>query len=101
MEIGGGRELTLVLSCDVIIAISGGSGTLNEMTIAYQAGIPIIVIARFSGWAKKLADKFIDNRKRIKCLSAKTEKEALKRAIEEGFKNLNERKENYYENTKC
>lgn len=103
LEIGGGRELTLVLSCDVIIAISGGSGTLNEMTIAYQAGIPIIVINRFSGWAKELADKFIDNRKRLKCISAKTEKEALKKAIEEGFKNLNlnERRKNYYENTKC
>ena len=44
LEIGGGREFTLVLSCDVIIAISGGSGTLTEMAIAYQAGIPIIVL---------------------------------------------------------
>lgn len=86
LEIGGGREFTLVLSCDVIIAISGGSGTLNEMTIAYQAGIPIIVIDRFCGWAKKLSDKFIDNRKRLKCISVKTEEEALKMAIEEGSK---------------
>ena len=44
LGIGGGREYTLVLSCDVIIAISGGSGTLNEISVAYQAGIPIVVI---------------------------------------------------------
>ena len=63
LEIGGGREFTLVLSCDVIIAISGGSGTLTEMAIAYQAGIPIIVVDKFGGWAKKLANKFFDSRK--------------------------------------
>ena len=33
LEIGGGREFNLVLSCDVIIAIAGGSGTLTEMAM--------------------------------------------------------------------
>jgi len=83
LEIGGGREFSLVLSCDVIIAISGGSGTLNEIVVAYQAGIPIIVVDKFGGWALELSDKYIDDRKRIKCISVKTEKEALERAIME------------------
>lgn len=91
LEIGGGRELNLVLSCDVIIAISGGSGTLTEMAIAYQAGIPIIVVDKFGGWAKELSEKYIDERKRVKCIAAKNEKEALELAIKEGVKN--------YENT--
>ena len=82
LEIGGGREFTLVLSCDVIIAISGGSGTLTEMAIAYQAGIPIIVVDKFGGWAEKLSDKFIDDRNRLKCISAKIPEEALNKAIE-------------------
>lgn len=82
LEIGGGREFTLVLSCDVIIAISGGSGTLTEMAIAYQAGIPIIVVDKFGGWAEKLSDKFIDDRNRLKCISVKTPEEALNKAIE-------------------
>lgn len=82
LEIGGGREFTLVLSCNVIIAISGGSGTLTEMAIAYQAGIPIIVVDKFGGWAEKLSDKFIDDRNRLKCISVKTPEEALKMAIE-------------------
>lgn len=86
LGIGGGREFNLVLSCDVIIAISGGSGTLTEMAIAYQAGIPIIVIDRFGGWAKNLSNKFFDDRKRLKCISAKTEQEALNIALEVGVK---------------
>lgn len=81
LEFGGGREFNLVLSCDVIIAISGGSGTLTEIAIAYQAGIPIIVIDKFDGWASKLSDQYIDDRKRLKCISAKTAEEALEKAI--------------------
>ena len=86
LDIGGGREFTLVLSCDVIIAISGGSGTLNEMAVAYQAGIPIIVVDKFGGWASELSNRFFDDRKRLKCISAKTEKDALEKAIKEAVK---------------
>ena len=82
LEIGGGREFTLVLSCDVIIAISGGSGTLTEMAIAYQAGIPIIVVDKFGGWSEKLSNKYIDDRNRLKCICASTPKDALLKALE-------------------
>ena len=81
LGIGGGREYTLVLSCDVIIAISGGSGTLNEISVAYQAGIPIVVIDKFGGWAAKLANEYLDDRKRLKCLTASTPEEAVELAI--------------------
>jgi uncharacterized protein (TIGR00725 family) len=80
-ERGGGREFPLVLSCDVIIAIGGGSGTLNEMAIAYQAGIPIVVIKGTGGWSDKLVNKFLDERKRFKIIGVKTVKEAVKKAI--------------------
>ena len=93
LEIGGGREFTLVLSCDVIIAISGGSGTLTEMAIAYQAGIPIITIDKFGGWANKLSNKYFDNRKRLKCIKATRAEEALEKAIKKG--------EEKYANSKC
>lgn len=91
--IGGGREFNLVLSTDVIIAISGGSGTLTEIAIAYQAGIPIITIDKFGGWANYLSNKYLDDRKRLKCIKAKDSKDALKKAIREGVKK--------YEDTKC
>lgn len=82
LGIGGGREFSLILSCDVIIAIGGGSGTLTEMAIAYQANIPIITINKFDGWAKQLSDKYIDDRNRLKCIGASTPEEAVSKAIE-------------------
>ena len=64
LERGGGRELVLVLSCDAIITISGGSGTLTETAIAYQADIPMIALKGFGGWSDKLADTYLDGRER-------------------------------------
>ena len=72
----------MVLSCDVIIAIGGGSGTLTEIAVAYQAGIPIITISNVEGWAKKLSNQFLDDRKRLKCIEATSPEDAVKKAIE-------------------
>lgn len=81
LERGGGREFTLVLSCDAIIAISGGSGTLTEIAIAYQANIPIIVLSGTGGWSDRLANEFLDDRKRIKAEAVVNPKEAVELAI--------------------
>ena len=83
LERGGGREMVLVLSCDAIIAISGGSGTLTELAIAYQADIPMIAMQGAGGWSEKLADTFIDSRKRRKTFAAKTPQDAVKIALKE------------------
>jgi hypothetical protein len=77
LERGGGREFVLVNSCDGIIAVSGGSGTMNEMLVAYQLGIPIVVVIGTGGWAEKMAGKYFDSRKRAKAVSAKTPEEAV------------------------
>ncbi len=82
-ERGGGREFVLVNSCDVIITINGGSGTLTEIAIAYQANIPIIALGRSGGWSEKLANTFLDERKRIKIISAESAKEAVNKAIDQ------------------
>lgn len=88
LERGGGREFVLVNSCDVVIAISGGSGTLTELAIAYQLDIPMIAITGYGGWSDKLADDYFDQRKRRKVILAKTPEEAFKFAIEEVKKTL-------------
>jgi hypothetical protein len=82
MERGGGREFVLVNSCDVIIAVSGGSGTLTEIAIAYQSNIPMIVIKNTGGWSDKLSDTYLDNRKRLLIQGVDTAKEAVEKAIE-------------------
>ena len=70
-----------MLSCDVVVALSGGSGTLNEICVAYQANIPVIVLTGFGGWSDKLANTYLDDRKRYKFLAAKTPATALKLAL--------------------
>lgn len=82
LERGGGREFVLVNSCDGLIAVSGGSGTMNEMLVAYQLNIPIVVIQGTGGWADQMADKYFDSRKRMKAISVKTPKEAVKKILE-------------------
>lgn len=83
LDRGGGRELVVTLACDALIAIGGGSGTLNEMVVAYQADIPIIALEGFGGWAEELSDKYLDNRKRRKIIPAATPKEAVALAFRE------------------
>jgi len=83
---GGGRELVLVLACDSLIAIGGGSGTLNEITIAYQADILVVVLEGTGGWSEKLKDTYLDERKRYKIISAKSPEEAVEKAIELAIK---------------
>lgn len=78
---GGGRELPLVLSCDATICISGGSGTLTEIAIAYQANIPIVILKNTGGWSDKLAGQFLDGRNRLRIEIASTPKETVELAI--------------------
>lgn len=81
IERGGGREFVLVNSCDAIIIISGGSGTLNETAIAYQMGIPVVALTGTGGWADKLAGEYIDARKRLKIEAATTPEEAVSKVF--------------------
>jgi uncharacterized protein (TIGR00725 family) len=80
-ERGGPRESVLVFSCDAIICISGGSGTLTEMLVAYQANIPIVALIGTGGWSDKMAGKFFDARQRQIIQTASTAKEAATLAI--------------------
>lgn len=80
-ERGGGREFILVNSCDVIICLSGGSGTLSEIAMAYQLNIPVIVIEETGGWSDKLTNIYLDSRKRLKIHGVKTPEEAVELAI--------------------
>jgi uncharacterized protein (TIGR00725 family) len=81
IERGGGREFVLVNSCDVLIIVSGGSGTLTETAIAYQMNIPVVALTGTGGWADKLANTYIDDRKRFKIIASETPKEAVSIAI--------------------
>jgi uncharacterized protein (TIGR00725 family) len=82
LERGGGREFVMVNSCDAVVAISGGSGTLNEMTVAYQLNIPIVALETCGGWAAKLANTYFDSRKRLLVIGVKSPEDAINRVIQ-------------------
>jgi uncharacterized protein (TIGR00725 family) len=88
-ERGGPRESVLVLSCDAVIAVSGGSGTLTELAVAYQGNIPMIAIKGTGGWAGRMADQYFDDRKRRLVYGADTPLEAVDIAFREGREYLN------------
>ena len=81
LERGGGREFVLVNSCDGLVAVSGGSGTMNEMLVAYQLNIPIVVLEGTGGWSDKMANQYFDSRKRMKAIAAKNPTEAVKKIL--------------------
>ena len=54
--LGDARNAVNVLSSDVVIALSGGAGTLSEVALALKAGRPVIALAfdvgsGFAEWA--------------------------------------------------
>lgn len=81
IERGGGREFSFIMSCDAVIAIAGGGGTLCEMAIAYMAYIPVVALKGYGGWADEMADKYLDKRERVKIIGANTPEEAVELAM--------------------
>jgi len=95
IERGGGREFSFILSCDAVIAIAGGGGTLCEMSIAYMAYIPIVALKGHGGWADKMADNYLDTRERIKIVGATTPEEAVDIAMKLGTEKREKEKTAY------
>ena len=62
-----GRNVIAVRSCDALIFVSGGTGTLNEFTIAYDEGKVCGVLldsGGISGVMKELEGKYLSGRKK-------------------------------------
>lgn len=63
-----GRNVVALRSCDAAIFVSGGSGTLNEFTIAYDEGKVCGILAGSGGVTeiiKELEEKYISGRKEL------------------------------------
>ena len=77
---GSGWEAIIAFASDAMIVIGGGAGSLQEMTIAYQADIPIVALRGTGGWADKLADASLDYREKAKVIGASDPAEAVRLA---------------------
>ncbi len=61
-NLGSMRNHLVIRSADIVVAVSGGSGTLSEMAIAWQEKKPISALRGSGGWSDKLADTTLDQR---------------------------------------
>jgi uncharacterized protein (TIGR00725 family) len=75
--IGWARNLLVVATGDVVVAVGGGTGTLSELASAWQLGKPIIGMATAPGWSSKLAGSSLDERPRPPLMTASTAEEAI------------------------
>lgn len=81
-----GRIPILINSCDGIICVGGGVGTLSEITNAYHQGKPIIIMENSGDIANKIRllldkDGYLDAKKLVKIQFAKTAKNAVEKLI--------------------
>ena len=75
--IGFARNFITAYSADGVIIVGGGIGTLIEAGVAYMKEKPIVAMFGSGGIADMYAGKYLDERKLVKILAAKTPKEAM------------------------
>jgi uncharacterized protein (TIGR00725 family) len=80
--LGIARNVLVVASADVVIAVGGGSGTLSEIAIAWQLGKPIVALGAGAGWPAELGGRAIDDRRDDLIVAATSVAEAVARARE-------------------
>jgi len=78
---GEGEEDILVSSCDGIIVVGGGAGTLQELACAYRKKKPIVVCSAVGGVGKKYANSYLDERKSSKIYAAKNAKDVIEKVF--------------------
>lgn len=76
-SINGSEEGLIISASDGLIAIGGGAGTLQEIALAYRNNKPLVAIKGIRGWADKVSDTFLDERKTAKIESAINPKTAV------------------------
>jgi uncharacterized protein (TIGR00725 family) len=71
-HLGLARNRLILVNADMVVAIGGGAGTLNEITIAWELGLPIAAFSGSGGWSEKLAGEQIDSRRTDRVTGVKT-----------------------------
>ena len=74
---GFARNQIIALSCDRMIVVGGGVGTLTEVAYAYAYGKPIVFMKDSGGLVEQFSNKYMDKKKRVKIQEATTSEEAI------------------------
>jgi uncharacterized protein (TIGR00725 family) len=75
-NLGLARNVLVVASASVVVAIGGGAGTLTEMAMAWQLGKPIVALD-VEGWSRRLQSAKLDDRRAEAVIAARDANEAL------------------------
>jgi hypothetical protein len=80
------RNTLTVRAADAVIMISGGIGTLNELTVAYEDK-PTVILEGTGGWSDRIREiayegKHLDEAHRATLHFAKTPTEAVELALQ-------------------
>lgn len=73
------RNIVVVLTGDVVLAISGKAGTLSEISFAWIYLKPIVALTDVDGWSSKIANQKLDDRRTDMIYGAKTPQEAMEK----------------------
>ncbi|WP_324170852.1 TIGR00725 family protein [Sulfurimonas sp.] len=73
---GLARNLILISMSNAVIAVGGGSGTLNEISASWQMN-KLIIGLQVNGWSKKLCGQALDERRNDIIFCAKDAQEAI------------------------
>ena len=71
------RNQIIAASADAIVSISGGSGTLSEISFSWSLNKPIVALITSGGWSEKLANTQIDSTREDAIYSAQTPEEVI------------------------
>lgn len=80
--LGISRNVVVVSTADVVVAVGGRSGTLSEIALAWQLGRPIVALDAVEGWAATLGGSSLDDRVRGQIQRVSTASEAVHAAIQ-------------------
>ncbi len=81
-SMGYARNVLVVASADVVVAIAGASGTLSELAMAWQLGKPIVALESGGGWSARLAGQAMDHKRTDAIVAASTAEEVAERVAE-------------------
>lgn len=73
---GLARNLILISMSNAVIAVGGGSGTLNEISASWQMN-KLLIGLKVDGWSGKLSGSSLDKRRDDKIFGAENAKEAI------------------------
>jgi uncharacterized protein (TIGR00725 family) len=74
------RNVVMIATVDVVLAIGGRAGTLTEIALAWELSKPVIVVGMTEGWATRLAGQALDDRREDRLIGPLSPVEAAQHA---------------------